>query len=88
MTPTPTQREQVRLSILRYTQTQALSENLIRSYLNAEGLPLDAGQVSSEVQYLADKGLLTSHEKTISPEVRMWRATAAGRDYLAMQGLE
>ena len=43
--------------------------------------------VRSEVQYLADKGLVVADEKTISPENKRWRITAAGRDWLAEEGL-
>lgn len=43
--------------------------------------------VAKEIAYLEDKGLLALHEKTVSPENRRWRVTAAGRDWLAGEGL-
>lgn len=36
-----------------------------------------------ELDYLTDKRLLAEVPKAISPEVRAWRITAEGRDYLA-----
>ncbi len=36
-----------------------------------------------ELDYLVDKGLLAEVPQTISPEVRAWRITATGRDFLA-----
>jgi len=44
-------------------------------------------EIFSEMGYLADKGLITSVEKVISPENKAWRITAAGTDFLAMEGL-
>lgn len=46
---------------------------------------LDA--INAELLYLLDKGFVVATEKTISPEIKRWRITAAGRDFLAEQGL-
>lgn len=46
----------------------------------------DANFVTTELTYLADKGLVFSPEKLVSPENREWRITAAGRDHLAQRG--
>lgn len=47
------------------------------------GFSVDRDQLLPELDYLVDKGLVALKDKTISPEVRAWRITAAGRDYLA-----
>ena len=44
---------------------------------------IEPGPVTTELQYLADKGLVSPVGKTISPENRCWRITANGRDFLA-----
>lgn len=85
---TSEQREQVRLSLLRYG-LGGFSASLARQYLISEGfglIPLE--MVNAEIDYLADpeKKFLRAANKTISPEVKLWKTTAAGRDYLAEQG--
>lgn len=44
-------------------------------------------EVATEMQYLWDKQYVAPVAKGISPENRLWRLTAAGRDYLAEQDL-
>lgn len=44
-------------------------------------------EIAAEITYLQDKGLATALDKTISPENRRIRITAAGRDHLATEGL-
>lgn len=87
MTLTPAQREQVRLSLLRYLEENparfGLAVALLRSFLAAEGFTLDVAQVEQELEYLKDKGLVERPAKSISPELRAWRITATGRDHLA-----
>jgi hypothetical protein len=82
-------REQIRLSLLRHCDAAAqygLATPLLRQLLASEGLRgLDPAQLRAELQYLADKGLLTQLPKLISPENEAWRITAAGRDLLATQ---
>lgn len=85
---TPTDREQLRLSLLRF-----LGDNPTRFGFNAalllqmarnEGRPgLSREAAAAELEYLADKGLVAEVAKPISPENRAWRITAAGRDLLA-----
>ena len=90
MNLTPPQREQVRLCILRYC-LRPTSVGLICANLRAEGFRgITRDQVESEINYLADpdKRFLRAEEKHISPEVRNYRTTATGRDYLAQQGQE
>jgi len=85
----PAELEQLRLSLLRF-----LGENptrfgfnvaLLRQMARNEGRPgLDAATVQAELDYLADKGFIVEVAKPISPELRAWRITAAGRDQLAL----
>lgn len=84
---TPEQREQVRLSLLRYALRQSRT-GILRANLRAEGYRLDDDTVMQEITYLEDKGLLKAEMKFISPENKFWRTTADGRDYLASQGEE
>lgn len=84
---TSAQREQLRLSLLRF-----LGDNPTRFGFNAalllqmarnEGHAATREIISAEMEYLADKGFVAPVEKQISPENRAWRITAAGRDQLA-----
>mgnify|MGYP000890605725 CR=1 len=83
----PTEREQVRLSLLRYMASNrsgyGLPARALRQYLHAEGTSVDLATVEAEMQYLVDKGLAEEIAKTLSPEIRVWRITAGGRDLLA-----
>lgn len=81
---TPELREQVRLSILRYC-LRPTRTGLIRASLAGEGFALGREQLDTELDYLADKGLLKPNDKRISPENRIFRTTAEGMDYLALQ---
>jgi hypothetical protein len=83
-------REQVRLCILRYC-LRPTSVGLICANLRGEGFRgIERDQVQAEIDYLADpqKGLLATDAKVVSPENKIWRTTATGRDYLADQGQE
>lgn len=86
------QRENIRLSLLRHCDAAeqfALAAPLLLQFLRNEGFrELDAPALRAELRYLADKGLLATLPKTISPENEAWRITAAGRDFLATQNLE
>ena len=89
MSLTNEQREQVRLSLLRYG-LGGFTASLARQYLISEGFgPITLELVNAEIQYLADpdKNFLRSESKAISPEIKKWKITAAGRDYLAEQGI-
>lgn len=86
---TSEQREQVRLSLLRYG-LGGFTAPLARQYLISEGFgPIPLDLVNAEIQYLADddKKFLRPESKAISPEVKKWKTTATGRDYLAEQGI-
>ena len=85
-------REVFRLQLLQtasYSAPMGVSISLFRTYAKTAGFPkVTEDQVAAEVQYLADKGLLVSVDKRISPENTAWRITADGRDFLAQQNLD
>lgn len=87
----PDEREHIRLSILRHLARNptrwGYNVALIRQLLAAEGMPCSADDIEAELLYLEDKGLVAPSPKIISPELRAWRITAAGRDYAAEHGL-
>jgi hypothetical protein len=87
MKMTPAQREQMRLSLLRYCGSAArygLATPLLLQFLISEGFrPLSLEELQTELAYLEEKGLLAALPKLISPENEAWRITAAGRDFLA-----
>lgn len=87
MNLTPELREQVRLSILRYCLRPARL-GIIAANLRGEGFNLDREAIETEVEYLADKGFLKPNDKRVSPENKIWRTTADGRDELAVQKQE
>ena len=87
MNLTAEQREQVRLSLLRYGLGK-FTIGLARQYLISEGFNrIGADQVGMEIDYLEQKGLLVKVPKAVSPENHTWKTSAEGRDYLAEQGL-
>lgn len=82
--------------LLRQAMLQALAPVPAGLGLSAPGLRIQViavghqvtdAEISAEIQYLADKGLVAPVAKTLSPENRLWRITAAGRDLLAELGL-
>ena len=82
------QREIVRLSLLRHLDaatgaTAGLGEALLRSLIGAEGSRVTEEQLKAELQYLEDKGFVRPAPKQISPELKLWQITAAGRDFFA-----
>ncbi len=86
---TKEQREQIRLSILRYCDCAdefGLGEPLLLQFLRSEGFrALNSARLHAELVYLADKNFLVTVPKLISPENRAWRITAAGRDFFATE---
>ena len=85
------QREQARLTILRYLDAAAdtspgrgIPSAVLMQHLRAEGFSgADRILVGSLLMYLVDRGLVVLVDKAVSPEVAAWRITAAGRDYYA-----
>jgi len=53
----------------------------------AGGFDVLQAELAGELAYLADKKLVSTVEKPVSPENKHWRITADGRDYLAELGL-
>jgi hypothetical protein len=86
------QREQIRLSLLRYCDSSAqygLAAPLLLQFIRSEGFrKLTSDQLRAEIRYLEDKLFLAAIPKPISPENPAWRITAAGRDFLAGQNEE
>jgi hypothetical protein len=84
-----TQREQVRMSTLRYCRQAdgfGLSAALLLASLRAEGLrSLGKEEMDAQLRYLVDKGLIAAVDKKISPENASYRITAEGEDFFAQQ---
>lgn len=83
-------RELLRLNLLR--QLDAVAPSSLRvSALHvgtfSGGFDVQVREVEAELGYLADKGLVKLSDKAISPEIKHWQVTAAGRDLVAQQGL-
>ncbi len=81
------QRELFRLALLRVLDANhtrfGLSAAALGHLVAQFGFPSPPTQaVIREIQYLEDKGLIAELFKGISPENRVWRITAEGRDYL------
>ena len=57
----------------------------IAIFLRPLGFRVSADELRPEVQYLEDKGFVLPISKLVSPENRVWRITAEGRDYCAIQ---
>lgn len=81
------QREQVRLSILRWLNEAApygLSTAILWQQLRNEGnRHMDSVELLAEIEYLEGKKLIEKREKLISPEIAVWKITSAGRDHFA-----
>ena len=56
--------------------------------LRARAIKAEPEEIKDEIAYLADKGLLAPVSKKVSPEIKAWRITAEGRDFLAEEGHE
>ncbi len=82
---TNSQREQIRLSCLRYcvaARSMGIGTALLLQALRAEGLQkTDEDELREELRYLEEKGLIEKKNKLISPENEIWMATAWGRDF-------
>lgn len=86
----PAERQQARLSLLRYLDAAAesapgrgIGEAVLQQYLVAEGFSGGAQMAKAELTYLEEKGLVVKVAKSFSPELPVWRITAAGRDAYA-----
>jgi hypothetical protein len=87
---TPALREQFRLKLLQLVDTAGavgMRAAAIDTHLAAHGYEHSEYEMKAEIAYLTDKGLVAQVDKVLSPENKRWRVTAAGRDFLAEQGL-
>ena len=87
----PEQRENLRLGLLQVLADHNLrwgmpERGLPVCLLTERGIPCQPDEMAAELQYLADAGLVETMNKVISPELRSWRITKAGRDHLAERG--
>ena len=86
------QREQLRLSLLRFLNgnpNYGMPTAFLLQMARAEGRPkLDEESVTAELEYLAEKNLAARMPKKLSPENKSWKITADGRDFVAEQGQE
>lgn len=85
----PEEQENFRLALLRVLDERAsdrfgLQRKGIAAFLVQYGFRDATAPIAAELQYLEDKQLVAPVGKTISPENRSWRITAAGRDFLAL----
>ena len=84
----PEKRELLRLALLRVLDANHTRYGLGLTALGHLGLSFGffsatTAELERELHYLEDKGYVTAVFKVISPENRVWRITAAGRDFLA-----
>lgn len=88
---TPTTLEQLRIRLLMTLNAVAGAELPVSTLVLGSKLSgfseATEQSVAAELRYLEDKGYVAAAEKTLSPENREWRVTAAGRDFLAQRGL-
>lgn len=90
---TPILREQLRLTTLRILATNpteyGLSVNVVLALVQSQGHPgLSLNDLAAELLYLQEAELVSPVKKVISPEMRAWRITKSGRDFLAERGIE
>jgi hypothetical protein len=79
-----------RINLLRQARGAkefGLSVNEFVVGAKTEGHSVDADTVSEELRYLEGKKHVEIVPAEISPEVKSFRITPAGRDWLATQGL-
>jgi hypothetical protein len=84
------QRENLRLLIL--TALDASKPYAVEIPTLRPGLPpafrsLTDCDLWAEIEYLVEKGFAAPQGKPLSPENSQWKITAAGRDFLATEGL-
>lgn len=82
------QLEQLRLSLLRFlTESPSRygcnARYLLQQARNEGRSGLELQQIEAQMLYLEDAALVVLVNKTVSPEIRMWRIHKNGQDYLA-----
>lgn len=86
----PAETERLRIALLqqlREVAPLALPVSQLATGAALAGFRDCAREVRSEVAYLQDKALVADDLKVLSPELKRYRITAAGRDFLAQEGL-
>ncbi|MBI5771906.1 MAG: hypothetical protein HZA93_29305 [Verrucomicrobia bacterium] len=87
----PAELERLRFRLLETLREVAGTELPVSTLLQAARLAgfrsAEPATIAAELSYLADKGFVAAADKALSPEMREWRVTAAGRDYLASRGI-
>lgn len=86
----PEERQNVRIILLLCAAKapQGLTIELARVWLRGRGVEATVEEIAAEIAYLVDKDFMKPVEKRLSPEIRAWRITADGRDFLAEEGYE
>lgn len=83
----PEERELLRISLLQMLRTMDERGLPIRNLVTGARLAgfhdATEDEVRGELVYMRDKGLVDKVEKTLSPELAVWRIHASGIDYLA-----
>jgi hypothetical protein len=87
----PSDREQIRLSLLRYLDAAAegapgrgIATAVLRQHLRSEGFAITEEATLSALEYLKGKGLVARAVRQVSPENAGWIITSAGRDEYAV----
>lgn len=88
MNLSPEQRELFRHALLTVLECDGsavfgLGAPALAQLVKRHGFRPVVAEVETELAYLQDKELVTTITKTLSPEVKAWRITADGRDFLA-----
>lgn len=83
-------RQLLRITLLLVARSAplGLTAEFAQVAVRMRSIVAEGEEIREEIQYLVDKGLLTQVDKVISPEIKAWRITAAGRDFLAEGGHE
>lgn len=87
---TPQERLVLRITLLQIARSApvGVTREFAPVALRLRGVRPSTAEIDDEIAYLCDKGMLAAVEKKLSPEVKAWRITASGRDYLAEEGYE
>ncbi len=84
------QRENLRLLLLTALDASkpfAIELPSLRPNLPPLYRSLKDEELRAEIDYLIEKGFAVAAGKVLSPENAQWKITAAGRDFLATEGL-
>jgi hypothetical protein len=81
------QKELLRLALLRVMDANKTGRGLgpvaLKSLIGTYAATASVEEIAIELSYLADKEMVASVDKRISPELTAWRITATGRDFIA-----